>query len=237
MRALLGGVLVVHGVAHLVGFVVPWRIVSSGEGPCWTTCSGLTSARVGVRAVGLAWLVVAVLFVALGAAVLRQAAWQYRGHCRARRGLGRSLRAGPAGIAPWASGQCLDRCAIPSSGGSWDLSGSVMQDLLLWPRSARSLTATDYTDFTGRDLRVLSASKCYPCHPWLTSRALCGASSTWHQFRSGGRLFRAAHDREIESSSTGFGLRRSYVQLAVAEVLVLSAVVAVALALASQTSR
>ena len=77
MRTLLGGTLLVHGVAHLVGFVVPWRIVSSGEVPYRTTLLGVDIGQVGVRAVGLAWLVVAVLFVALGAGVLKQAAWQY----------------------------------------------------------------------------------------------------------------------------------------------------------------
>ncbi len=94
MRALLGGALVVHGVAHLVGFVVPWRIVSSGEVPYRTTLLGVDIGQAGVRAVGLAWLVVAVLFVVLGGGRPQAGGVAVRGHCRARRGLGRSLRAG-----------------------------------------------------------------------------------------------------------------------------------------------
>ena len=77
MRTVLGGTLLVHGVAHLVGFVVPWRIVSSGEVPYRTTLLGVDIGQAGVRVVGLAWLLVSVLFVVVGANVLRYGAWQY----------------------------------------------------------------------------------------------------------------------------------------------------------------
>ena len=77
MRVLLGGTLLVHGVAHLVGFVVPWRIVTSSEVPYRTTLLGADIGRTGVRALGLAWLLVSVLFVVLGAGVLRHGAWHY----------------------------------------------------------------------------------------------------------------------------------------------------------------
>jgi hypothetical protein len=77
MRVLLGGTLLVHGVAHLVGFVVPWRIVASSEVPYRTTLLGADIGQAGVRALGLAWLVVSVLFVVLGAGVLRHGAWHY----------------------------------------------------------------------------------------------------------------------------------------------------------------
>ena len=77
MRVLLGGTLLVHGVAHLVGFVVPWRIVTSSEVPYRTTLLGADIGQAGVRALGLAWLLVSVLFVVLGASVLRHGAWHY----------------------------------------------------------------------------------------------------------------------------------------------------------------
>ena len=77
MRVLLGGALLVHGVAHLVGFVVPWRIVTSSEVPYRTTLLGADIGHAGVRALGLAWLFVSVFFVGMGANVLRHGAWHY----------------------------------------------------------------------------------------------------------------------------------------------------------------
>ena len=77
MRVLLGGTLLVHGVAHLVGFVVPWRIVTSSEVPYRTTLLGADIGQAGVRALGLAWLLVSVLFVVVGAGVLRHGPWHY----------------------------------------------------------------------------------------------------------------------------------------------------------------
>jgi hypothetical protein len=71
--------LLAHGVAHLVGFVVPWRIVVSPEVPYRTTLLGINVGPGGVRAVGLVWLVVAVLFVALAADVLRYQGWPFAG--------------------------------------------------------------------------------------------------------------------------------------------------------------
>ena len=77
MRVLLGVTLLVHGVAHLVGFVVPWRIVTSSEVPYRTTLLGAEVGQGGVRALGLAWLLVSILFIVLGASVLRHGAWHY----------------------------------------------------------------------------------------------------------------------------------------------------------------
>jgi hypothetical protein len=74
---LLGTALLAHGVAHLVGFVVPWRIVASPDVPYRTTLLGMDVGAAGVRAVGIAWLLVSVLFVALAASVLRHASWRY----------------------------------------------------------------------------------------------------------------------------------------------------------------
>jgi hypothetical protein len=79
MRTLLGGTLLVHGIAHLVGFVVPWRLVTSSEVPYRTTLLGVDIGPAGVRAVGIAWLLAAILFVALAASVLGHASWPLQG--------------------------------------------------------------------------------------------------------------------------------------------------------------
>jgi hypothetical protein len=75
MRTILGGTLLAHGVAHLVGFVVPWRLVTSSEVPYRTTLLGVEIGPAGVRVVGLAWLLAAILFVALAASLLGRAPW------------------------------------------------------------------------------------------------------------------------------------------------------------------
>ena len=67
MRWLLAGVLLIHGIAHIVGFVVPWKIIVSSEVPYRTTVLGVDIGKAGIRAVGLAWLVLAWLFIACAA--------------------------------------------------------------------------------------------------------------------------------------------------------------------------
>ena len=57
--------LALHGIAHLVGFLVPWRLMASEEMPFSTT---LLSGRVdvgepGIRIVGLGWLLLAAAFL------------------------------------------------------------------------------------------------------------------------------------------------------------------------------
>jgi hypothetical protein len=73
MRLVLAAVLIVHGVAHLVGFVVPWKLLSTDEMPYTTRILGgmLDVGDTGVRALGVVWLVVALAFVLLGGAVLQ----------------------------------------------------------------------------------------------------------------------------------------------------------------------
>ncbi len=65
LRLLLGIGLAIHGMIHLIGFVVPWRLVEI-RGFEYTTATGwgrfeLSSA--GAKALGLGWLVGAALFV------------------------------------------------------------------------------------------------------------------------------------------------------------------------------
>ena len=72
MRFFLAAFLIAHGVAHLVGFVVPWKLVSTAEVPYRTTIlGGVTDlGETGARALGVVWLVAALAFVVLAAAVV-----------------------------------------------------------------------------------------------------------------------------------------------------------------------
>jgi hypothetical protein len=78
MRFVLAALLIAHGVAHLVGFLVPWKVVSIPEVPYRTTIlGGVTDlGDAGARALGVVWLVAAVAFVLLAGALL--AGWSVR---------------------------------------------------------------------------------------------------------------------------------------------------------------
>ncbi len=73
MRVALSIILLLHGIAHLPGFVVPWRLTTLAELPYKTTVLGgaLDIGGSGVRTVGLLWLLVALGFVAAAVATLR----------------------------------------------------------------------------------------------------------------------------------------------------------------------
>jgi len=77
MRFAVAIVLALHGFAHLVGFVVTWRIATLEEMPYKTT---LLAGRVdvrdrGIRGIGILWLVAAVGFFVAGAAVILLLPW------------------------------------------------------------------------------------------------------------------------------------------------------------------
>ncbi len=80
MRMILATLLIGHGVAHVVGFAVPWKLVTSSEVPYRTTVAGglVDIGPAGVRLVGLLWLLVAVAFVSVAAGVLQHTTWWYR---------------------------------------------------------------------------------------------------------------------------------------------------------------
>jgi hypothetical protein len=64
MRAALSVLLLVHGVAHLPGFAVAWRLMSSAELPYRTTIfmGRVDVGDTGARALGAVWLVLAGAF-------------------------------------------------------------------------------------------------------------------------------------------------------------------------------
>ena len=71
--------LFVHGFAHLVGFIVPWRIADLKEMPYHTTllAGSLDIGERGIRAVGVLWLIAAVAFAVCGVGVILRAPWSH----------------------------------------------------------------------------------------------------------------------------------------------------------------
>jgi hypothetical protein len=76
-RFIVAAVVSAHGVIHLIGFVVPWRIATVTGFPYRTSAFGGLAdfGGVGVRLVGVVWLVCAVGFVVAGVGIVRRAAW------------------------------------------------------------------------------------------------------------------------------------------------------------------
>jgi hypothetical protein len=74
-RRLAAIALALHGVFHVIGFVVPWRFADVESIPYRTTAFGgrLELGDVGIRLLGAAWLVLAVAFIVIAAG-----AWQGR---------------------------------------------------------------------------------------------------------------------------------------------------------------
>jgi hypothetical protein len=72
MRLAFALFLLIHGIAHLPGFVVPWRLATLAELPYKTTLLAGTvdAGPAGARLVGLLWLFAGVGCVATAVAVL-----------------------------------------------------------------------------------------------------------------------------------------------------------------------
>jgi hypothetical protein len=65
MRFALSALLIAHGVAHLVGFVVPWKLLSTAEVPYRTTILGGMMFVVGWPEARIGIIVNAVLLATL----------------------------------------------------------------------------------------------------------------------------------------------------------------------------
>jgi hypothetical protein len=68
VRHVLAVLLLGHGFAHLVGFVVPWRLAKLEEMPYKTTLLGgrWDVGDAGIRGMGILWLLVGGAFLVLG---------------------------------------------------------------------------------------------------------------------------------------------------------------------------
>jgi len=66
-----------HGIAHLVGFVVPWKLANMEDAPYKTTifADRIDLGDTGIRIMGIGWLLLALAFVAAGVAALLGVSW------------------------------------------------------------------------------------------------------------------------------------------------------------------
>lgn len=74
MRLALAALMILHGIAHLVGFAGSWHL---GELPYKTTVLGgrVDLGDTGIRAAGLLWLTAAMAFVVVGAGTALDYDW------------------------------------------------------------------------------------------------------------------------------------------------------------------
>ena len=81
MQFALAALLAVHGLAHLIGFLVPWKIVTLSKFPYGTTIlSGTVDlGEKGMRNFGLIWLGVAAVFVLMAGALAGGLWWWFPG--------------------------------------------------------------------------------------------------------------------------------------------------------------
>lgn len=77
MRIALAVLMVLHAVAHLPGFLVPWRLASIPEMPYRTTvlAGRLDLGDGGMRMMGAAWLLAALTFVLAAAGAAGARGW------------------------------------------------------------------------------------------------------------------------------------------------------------------
>lgn len=70
-------VLALHGLVHLIGFVVPWRIATIDGFPYRSAVlnGSMEIGDLGVRALGVAWLALAIGFVIAAFGVWRGKSW------------------------------------------------------------------------------------------------------------------------------------------------------------------
>lgn len=76
-RRLLAALVALHGIVHLIGFVVPWRIAEVTGFPYRTTLldGAPDLGDLGVRVVGLVWLACSIGFVVAAVGIARRSSW------------------------------------------------------------------------------------------------------------------------------------------------------------------
>lgn len=64
MKIFIALILIIHGFAHLVGFLVPWKIRKFKEMPFKTTLLNgrIDAGKVGIKIIGSLWLAICLLF-------------------------------------------------------------------------------------------------------------------------------------------------------------------------------
>jgi hypothetical protein len=77
MRLVLALVMLFHGVAHLPGFAIPWRLATPGEMPYHTTVAAghVDLGDAGIRALGVVWLMASLAFVLAAAGAFAEREW------------------------------------------------------------------------------------------------------------------------------------------------------------------
>lgn len=77
MRYAFLALMAAHGMAHLPGFLVPWRWLSSPDLPFKTTLlwGQLEVGEAGIRAIGVIWLLTGAAIVASAVGLAREAPW------------------------------------------------------------------------------------------------------------------------------------------------------------------
>ncbi len=79
MRIILGALLCAHAIAHIVGFAVPWRLLTSADVPYRTTIltGSVDLGAVGVKALGIVWLAAALAFMLIAAGLFVRTSWWF----------------------------------------------------------------------------------------------------------------------------------------------------------------
>ena len=78
MLLLIAGVfLALHGLIHLMGFVVPWKLATIEDLPYTTTLlnGSWDVGTTGIRVLGLLWLLAALGFVVAGTGLITRQKW------------------------------------------------------------------------------------------------------------------------------------------------------------------
>jgi nicotinamide riboside transporter PnuC len=77
MNIIIGVFLIVHGFAHLVGFIVSWRLANLEDAPYKTTliAGKIDVGNIGIRIIGIFWFLAALAFFACGVGVFAQFTW------------------------------------------------------------------------------------------------------------------------------------------------------------------
>jgi hypothetical protein len=77
MHIAVGIYMFVHGFAHIVGFLVSWKLVEDKESPYKTTILGgkLDLEDTGIRILGILWLLLGMAFFLMTYGVIAETVW------------------------------------------------------------------------------------------------------------------------------------------------------------------